>query len=158
MRKNISKAQQLAVWERDAWHCRYCLSPVFFSPTLKLLEGLSPGHSYYHPNGKDGAMLSLFQWGFASVDHIVPVTHGGANDPSNLVAACWRCNLSKGDAPPETVPAPQVIPAELVALRWDGLSSVYTRIASQQDEWCRLLDDGPQPNKAMRADDPSDRR
>ena len=29
------------------------------------------------------------------VDHVVPVCKGGTNDPSNLVAACFRCNRGK---------------------------------------------------------------
>jgi len=29
------------------------------------------------------------------VDHILPVAHGGDNDPENLVAACSECNLGK---------------------------------------------------------------
>ena len=28
-------------------------------------------------------------------DHVVPVSRGGSNDPSNLVTACFRCNRSK---------------------------------------------------------------
>ena len=31
-----------------------------------------------------------------TVDHVVPVRHGGTNDPSNLLAACSWCNTSKG--------------------------------------------------------------
>jgi HNH endonuclease len=31
-----------------------------------------------------------------SVDHIVPVKHGGDDAESNLALACLRCNLSKG--------------------------------------------------------------
>lgn len=32
-----------------------------------------------------------------AVDHVVPVSKGGADlDPANLVAACKRCNSSKG--------------------------------------------------------------
>lgn len=30
------------------------------------------------------------------VDHIVPLSRGGADDPSNLTTACWLCNLQKG--------------------------------------------------------------
>jgi hypothetical protein len=30
-------------------------------------------------------------------DHIMPISRGGSNDPSNLIAACQRCNLSKHD-------------------------------------------------------------
>lgn len=31
------------------------------------------------------------------VDHVVPVSKGGSNDPSNLVTACETCNLGKSD-------------------------------------------------------------
>ncbi len=31
-----------------------------------------------------------------TVDHIYPVERGGTHDPSNLAAACSRCNESKG--------------------------------------------------------------
>lgn len=40
-----------------------------------------------------------------TLDHIVPVSRGGTNDRSNLAAACWDCNQSKGDRlPSEWVP------------------------------------------------------
>ena len=31
-----------------------------------------------------------------TVDHVLPVAAGGTDDPSNLVAACRRCNARKG--------------------------------------------------------------
>ena len=31
-----------------------------------------------------------------TVDHVVPISRGGNNDPRNLVACCVRCNSSKG--------------------------------------------------------------
>lgn len=34
------------------------------------------------------------------VDHVVPVAHGGTNDPWNLVAACWDCNAGKTNGHP----------------------------------------------------------
>lgn len=30
-------------------------------------------------------------------DHVIPVTRGGSDDPSNLTTSCKFCNLSKGD-------------------------------------------------------------
>lgn len=39
------------------------------------------------------------------VDHIHPVSRGGSDHPSNLVATCWKCNRGKGarPAPPPTL-------------------------------------------------------
>jgi len=32
-----------------------------------------------------------------TVDHVIPISKGGTDDPDNLVAACSRCNYSKGN-------------------------------------------------------------
>lgn len=32
-----------------------------------------------------------------TVDHVIPQSHGGSDDPDNLVAACRHCNSQKGD-------------------------------------------------------------
>lgn len=34
------------------------------------------------------------------VDHLIPLSRGGHNGPTNIVIACPRCNLSKGDKMP----------------------------------------------------------
>ncbi|ROR91735.1 HNH endonuclease [Nocardioides aurantiacus] len=34
------------------------------------------------------------------IDHVVPVDLGGANQPWNLVAACWDCNAGKTNGVP----------------------------------------------------------
>lgn len=138
MRKSLRKVEQLAVWNRDSWHCRYCLAPVFFSPALKELDRLSPGHSYYHRNNKSGQMLPLLLWTWASVDHLVPVALGGTNALDNLVTACWRCNLDKRDRAQDQSPQTQSIPPQIEALRWDGLFSVYLKLVEKDDEWSRL--------------------
>ncbi len=36
----------------------------------------------------------------ATLDHVVPLAHGGAHDPGNLVAACAPCNRLKGELLP----------------------------------------------------------
>lgn len=32
-----------------------------------------------------------------TIDHVIPVSRGGAHAPDNLVAACYSCNASKGN-------------------------------------------------------------
>jgi len=139
-RRTIPKALQFRVWSRDSWHCRYCLRPLFFAPTLRELERRAPAHGYYHRNGRDGAMLRLLQMGWASADHFVPVTDGGQNTEENLVAACMECNISRGDEPASSkARALKSIPPELRALHWDGFAAVYPALVAQPDEWCRLI-------------------
>jgi 5-methylcytosine-specific restriction endonuclease McrA len=36
----------------------------------------------------------------ATLDHVYPLSLGGANNPGNLVTACARCNRLKGDLIP----------------------------------------------------------
>lgn len=34
-------------------------------------------------------------------DHVFPRSHGGSDDPENIVIACQSCNSAKGDRTPE---------------------------------------------------------
>lgn len=36
-------------------------------------------------------------WDYPTIDHVVPQSRGGSHHISNLVAACWGCNRSKGN-------------------------------------------------------------
>lgn len=137
MRKAIAKGMQLKIWNRDHWVCRYCGDPIFFSPTLKLLDQISPGHGYYHKNGKTNAMISIFQWKWASIDHIQPHAKGGLDVEENYVSACWKCNLSYGDSLEK--PVASATNQSAVESGWDGLSSLYLKLQDEMDEWISLL-------------------
>jgi hypothetical protein len=50
-----------------------------------------------------------------TVDHVIPVTLGGTDDPGNLAAACSVCNAGKSSSSPD---APLVDDAAENALRW----------------------------------------
>lgn len=50
-----------------------------------------------------------------TVDHVVPVTLGGSDDPSNLVTACDPCNSGKTSVPPGAELVAQVADD---AIRW----------------------------------------
>jgi hypothetical protein len=70
-RKPVSKRLRFEVFRRDGFRCRYC--------------GLNAGET--------GAGLTI--------DHVVPVALGGANEPSNLVTACKDCNAGKSSSSPD---------------------------------------------------------
>lgn len=44
-----------------------------------------------------GCVLNVLGQQTNHIDHIVPVSKGGTNDPSNLVASCRQCNTEKAD-------------------------------------------------------------
>lgn len=50
-----------------------------------------------------------------TIDHVVPVTLGGGDDPTNLVTACSDCNSGKTSTP---VDAPLIAQVAADALRW----------------------------------------
>ena len=50
--------------------------------------------------GLDGSVSFDF-WKHLSIDHIVPTTHGGSDEPENKVVACKRCNEKLGAENPE---------------------------------------------------------
>lgn len=43
---------------------------------------------------------SPLEFEFATLDHVFPLSHGGAHVPGNVVLACGRCNRLKGDLLP----------------------------------------------------------
>jgi 5-methylcytosine-specific restriction endonuclease McrA len=140
-RITITKKEQLQVFKRDNWTCKYCGDPVFFSPTLKLLENRSPGHGYYHQHGKGGEMLELFRTKWASVDHINPVTKGGQNELDNYATACWECNLTMNDTAVENKPSHNKTNQDNIESNWDGFLSLYPKLASENDSWVKSIKD-----------------
>lgn len=42
---------------------------------------------------------------YPTIDHFIPLSRGGTNEPSNLVVACYACNQKRGNSmPPQIVP------------------------------------------------------
>ncbi len=61
-----------SIAERDRWRCGICGGRV------------PKGRRHPHPMS-------------ASIDHIIPIAHGGGNGPENLRLVHLRCNLSRRD-------------------------------------------------------------
>jgi len=77
---------------------------------------------------------------FASVDHIIPVSNGGLNEIGNYVTACWECNLSLGNTEFDDKPPHDKTNVNNEECGWDGMSSLYLKLAGGNDEWVRLIE------------------
>lgn len=111
---------QREVFARDGWHCRWCATPVIALDGLKTMALTLPSA---FPHGKlvsecHGLTLACA----ASLDHVVPHSTGGSNEPSNLVTACWSCQFGRGSDAIERLwlndPRDRHDPPLLVG--WDG--------------------------------------
>lgn len=73
-----------------------------------------------------------------TVDHVIPVSLGGSDDPSNLVAACKDCNAGKTSSNPD---APLVDTVADDALRWAAaMKQAAAELASADDAIEDILD------------------
>lgn len=70
----IWKPTRLAIYCRDGWECQSC---------------------------GDYVVISRRSLARMSLDHVVPRSKGGTNEPSNLVTLCHDCNSRKQDTDPE---------------------------------------------------------
>jgi hypothetical protein len=66
----IQSAVRDTILFRDHHTCRYC---------KRQGDGLDPDGRTWH------------------IDHVIPVTKGGTDDPENLALSCQTCNLQKRD-------------------------------------------------------------
>lgn len=64
-----------------------------------------------------------------TIDHVVPVTLGGTDDPSNLVACCKDCNAGKTSTSPSATVVEQ---ATNDALRWSAAMQVAAGLAMDE--------------------------
>ncbi len=77
----------------------------------KLQLAVDPGISVEALASRDGASCAYCGQGMtferaergayapskATIDHVIPISRGGAHIWSNVCLSCWRCNLSKGN-------------------------------------------------------------
>jgi 5-methylcytosine-specific restriction endonuclease McrA len=138
-REPITRAIQAAIYLRDRWLCRYCGVEILFSPALKVLDTLCPGHAYYSQHGSGATMAKLLLDRCACIDHVRCVKHLGDNAPENLVAACWSCNLRKSTSDDSSW-CERLIPISALAPSpgWDGLVGVIRKL-EPTNSWLRLF-------------------
>jgi len=115
-----SPKRLVQVFIRDGFTDRYSGDRLVFPGTLRaLLSIILPESFPYHPNWKGSATHSAFYELYPTIDHIVPVARGGADDENNVVTTSMLRNGAKGNWfveelgwPGERAP---VVP------EWDGL-------------------------------------
>jgi hypothetical protein len=95
VKRACSLRQSIAIFERDGFIARYKGTRLVFPGALYLLSVLLPEDFPSHRNGKmDRTHLAFWEL-FPTIDHVMPVTCGGADDESNWVCTSMRSNQIK---------------------------------------------------------------
>jgi len=74
--------------KRHGWRCYYCNAEL-------IPYGHHDDNKYTANYKRDGKRTPRPPYRFATVDHKIPKSRGGNDDPKNFVLACLECNQAK---------------------------------------------------------------
>jgi hypothetical protein len=130
-RKTWTLRRLVTVFGRDGYTDRYSGFRLVFPGTLCALSLLLQDAFPYHPNWKQSATHPAFWELYPTIDHVVPVARGGADDESNVVTTSMLRNSAKSNWLLDEVAWPAQL-APIVA-GWDGLVGWFVEVATSHD-------------------------
>jgi len=117
--RRYSAYESTRIFQRDGFIDRYSGERLIFPGTLRLLSTLMPDEFPAHRNWKMSESHIVYYELFPTVDHVVPVARGGADDESNWVTTSMFRNAAKGNARLEDLSWTLLPPS--ADREWDGL-------------------------------------
>ena len=118
-KKSYGRPLMLEVFMRDGFIDRYFGDRLIFPPVLYVLHAINPTVFPATPGWKTDLTHPAFNALTATIDHVVPVTLGGADELSNMVTCSMARNFAKNNAPLEEIGWELQPQGELSD--WDGL-------------------------------------
>ena len=109
----------------DGFIDRYDGERLVFPGVLRLLSDIFPKDFPYHPNWKSGACHQWYWELFPTVDHIVPVTLAGLDEPENWVTTSMFNNLTKSNSTLNDL-GWSIVPRGDFG-KWDGLINWFVK-------------------------------
>lgn len=85
------------VFVRDGFIDRYTGTRLIFPPVLRAISVMLPEGFPYHPNWKMDATHPAYWDLTATIDHLIPVARGGADNEGNWVTTSMARNSAKGN-------------------------------------------------------------
>jgi hypothetical protein len=117
---------------RDGFIDRYSGTRLVFPPVLRVLSFALPECFPYHPNWKTDRTHPAYWQLSATLDHLVPVTRGGADEESNWVTTSMARNAAKMNWTLEELGWRLHPPGSLGA--WDGMLGWFLKYTSAHPE------------------------
>ena len=144
--RRYSALQAMRVFARDGFIDRYTGRRLIFPGTLRLLSKFFPIEFPYHRNWRTDACHFAFWELSATVDHLVPISRGGADNEGNWVSTSMLRNAAKANFTIEELGWKLLPCGDIDA--WDGLTRWFLRHI--EDEFCRSPELRPWTEAAKR--------
>ena len=134
--RNYTELQCTAVFVRDGFIDRYSGEQLVFPGALRLLSRLLPSEFPFHSNWKMTETHMAYWELFPTVDHVIPIARGDADDDSNWVTTSMLRNSAKSNWTLEELGWDLVPPGDFK--QWDGLLGWFLEFIEQDKS--HLLD------------------
>ena len=102
--RKYGPAESTPVFVRDGFVDRYSGTRLIFPGALRLLSHLLPVEFPYHPNWRTDQTHPAYWELTATIDHLVPVSRGGADSESNWLTTSMLRNSAKANWTIEEAP------------------------------------------------------
>lgn len=123
--RSYGEARCMVIFRRDGFTDRYSGEPLVFPGTLRLLSLLLPVQFPFQRNWRTTETHAMFWELFPTLDHVVPVCRGGADDDANLVTTSMLRNSAKANWLLEELGWELAPPRQMN--NWDGLLGWFRR-------------------------------
>jgi hypothetical protein len=94
-KRKYGPVESTRLFVRDGFVDRYTGERLIFPPVLRILSRVLPGEFPYHPYWKTDLTHPSYWEVSATVDHVIPVTRGGADNESNWMTTSMARNFAK---------------------------------------------------------------
>lgn len=121
-----SASVEREIYARDGWRCRICVTRVISKQAVNKMHELFPAEARW------GRKVIDRHYGMSalcvSLDHLLPHSRCGTNDPDNLITTCGPCQFGRGNWTLAEVGITDPRERAPIIDEWDGL----TRLASRK--------------------------
>ena len=131
-KRRYGPVEATQVFIRDGFIDRYSGERLVFPPVFRVLSVTLPSEFPYHPNWKTDVTHPAYWEVGATVDHLVPVTHGGADDETNWITTSMARDYAKMNWALEELGWKLYPPGNLD--EWDGLMRWFLEYTARRPE------------------------
>jgi len=117
-----SSSTEREIFERDGWRCRVCDTRIISKKSIRKMHAILPDEA------RQGRRAIDCHYGMSaicvSLDHLLPHSRGGTNNPDNLVTACGPCQFGRNNWTFAEVGIEDPRGRAPIVDEWDGLTRI----------------------------------